>query len=569
MLIRSKPRGQLWIARSTRRTASPHYLDAALTKLQYDLDQLTTSHSMGAEKQEAFRRARLRVDRVRVSTPSPPEHSDQQESRILDVDMNGGPLVTGTELFLTAAVLLRGSKTFGKWAATIGFDPKAGPVMFHVTASGFDLLSNNKISLVVPVDSDSKRVVFSLRVTEAHVHWICLTLFQEGDQIGQITINDFSALDKAKGQNQQDSVGIFFHSDLTLIARSNSSIIEAWSEPKNLNGVSLKEFKAPDQRQRVMVRDAIAMLYDPSADPKEQERELKIVGAELRKCLPDDLTTLLTSGEVKTLCLQHDKGVDFPFELCWFDESGGGFFLGDRIAVCRWFMGTHRVPKPRKTPVSNVAVLLGRSAASKRAAQMLKGVLPEFRTFKTKKDVVENILKKKDFDILHFIGHCIRDKKGASLELAQGKIEMMSIGQLKEETVFGERKPFVTLNGCSTTASYVSLFEEDSFAYRFVEAQACGFLGTLWSVDGRVANAFSRLFYRGLVSGLNVREALMKAKAKLLGEVKRDGESGKPNPVAVHVAARSYCIFANPDLRLQFTRGRGSLQGLEHGGVPG
>jgi hypothetical protein len=48
----------------------------------------------------------------------------------------------------------------------------------------------------------------------------------------------------------------------------------------------------------------------------------------------------------------------------------------------------------------------------------------------------------------------------------------------------------------------------------------------------------------------------MDAKRNLIEGIERTGEGPDLNPVAVHVAARSYSLFANPDLRLIFDMGK-------------
>jgi CHAT domain-containing protein len=138
--------------------------------------------------------------------------------------------------------------------------------------------------------------------------------------------------------------------------------------------------------------------------------------------------------------------------------------------------------------------------------------------------------------------------------LADGKfLRLIEIGQLEEERAFTKVNPFVMLNACASAQPYLGLTGQDSFAHRFVTSQACAVVGTLWPVDGSVANDFARLFYEELASK-PIGQALLDAKLALVSAaaMKNDANDQKQSlrHLARQVAVRSYCLFANPDLRV-------------------
>src|SRR5690348_7363901 len=98
----------------------------------------------------------------------------------------------------------------------------------------------------------------------------------------------------------------------------------------------MKGFRYPEISFRELLADRLRALYDSSSDPVETARELKIVGVELAACLPADLTKLLRRSDIKSVMLRHEDDFDFPLELCYLDDPNDPFFVGDRIAVCRW-----------------------------------------------------------------------------------------------------------------------------------------------------------------------------------------------------------------------------------------
>jgi CHAT domain-containing protein len=128
---------------------------------------------------------------------------------------------------------------------------------------------------------------------------------------------------------------------------------------------------------------------------------------------------------------------------------------------------------------------------------------------------------------------------------------LMEIGQIKEERKFYEAAPFVMLNGCASSSPYVTFTGPQGFSHRFVKNSACAFVGTLWPVEETAANEFARLSYTYLIEGENtVSNALLRTK-KALVKMASGEQLTEKQKVARYVAARSYCLFANPDLRLR------------------
>jgi hypothetical protein len=164
------------------------------------------------------------------------------------------------------------------------------------------------------------------------------------------------------------------------------------------------------------------------------------------------------------------------------------------------------------------------------------------------------LFKSSDFDLIQFTGHCKVTETGlGGLEMADGSfLRMIDIGQLMSERMFTKAQPFVLLNACASAQPYVGLTDRDSFAHRFVTAEACAFIGTLWPVAGLVANDFAAAFHQAL-RNQTVGGALLSAKLAIVAQAAQAADAAtSPNIAAVarQVAARSYCLFAHPDLRL-------------------
>jgi CHAT domain len=253
--------------------------------------------------------------------------------------------------------------------------------------------------------------------------------------------------------------------------------------------------------------------------------------------------------------LKHDADFEFPLEICYIEDDEKSFFVGDRIAVCRWYWGTKCPPDSASKVVDKIAVLMGATTASAAQKEIIAHTLGKAPTeIRTSTEVIEQVFTKSTFDALHFIGHCSKDNDGMGcLELSDNSnIPLIQIGQLKEESIFSKNRPLVVLNGCATGKPYITLTGKDSFAHRFVQSQAVAFVGTLWPIDETTANRFASLFYQSIKEGVAISEAMLRTK-RILAGIGGDPDADALTPaqhLASRIAARSYCLFAHPDLRV-------------------
>ena len=204
--------------------------------------------------------------------------------------------------------------------------------------------------------------------------------------------------------------------------------------------------------------------------------------------------------------------------------------------------------------VRRVAFLRGADEASGHDEQTLKSAYPKgITTLTNAVDVRGQFFTSSDFDLVQFTGHCKINEDGlGGLQMADGSfVRMIDIGQLIEEQAFTKAQPFVLLNACASAQPYISGIGRDSFAHRFITSQACAFIGTLWPVAGAVANDFAAAFHSALKEN-TVAGALLSAKLTVVEQAKKSADAGNPTTLVIarQVAARSYCLFAHPDLRL-------------------
>ena len=145
--------------------------------------------------------------------------------------------------------------------------------------------------------------------------------------------------------------------------------------------------------------------------------------------------------------------------------------------------------------------------------------------------------------IQHFICHCEIDEMVSSnsvLRLSDGND--VTISDLQAAFALPTNKqrppagPLIFLNACGT--SVINPMAVTSFPRFFLEENHNrGFIGTETNVPDNFAAEFSQCFYRGLLNGLTLGQAIHDAKWRMLRERK--------NPLGI-----LYTVYADPDLHV-------------------
>jgi hypothetical protein len=115
-------------------------------------------------------------------------------TRVIDANLLAERFAPGETATLTIVVRLPSSPPRGKWQEILKLDPERGPMRVILEAQGFTILSELPPPFDVPEDRDTAPVAFELRIEEASQRWLHVVLTQEGRPVGELTINDFSAV---------------------------------------------------------------------------------------------------------------------------------------------------------------------------------------------------------------------------------------------------------------------------------------------------------------------------------------------------------------------------------------
>ncbi|MDN5795093.1 MAG: CHAT domain-containing protein [Intrasporangium sp.] len=163
---------------------------------------------------------------------------------------------------------------------------------------------------------------------------------------------------------------------------------------------------------------------------------------------------------------------------------------------------------------------------------------------------VRRLLRRGDFDLLHFAGHGLADPTDIfdAKVLLQGRkrgnsvlpqyLTATNVSENGRWTVPGSG-PIVVLNACQVGRGGEQLSTLGGFAKAFLDAGASAFVSSLWSVGDEPARTFVETFYDELLSGTPVALATSRAR-----------EQARASGDATWLA---YVVYARPDATLELT----------------
>jgi CHAT domain-containing protein len=158
-----------------------------------------------------------------------------------------------------------------------------------------------------------------------------------------------------------------------------------------------------------------------------------------------------------------------------------------------------------------------------------------------KSTILFNILLSDEtpWDIIHYAGHASFDAarpNSSGLHLADGELKGFEIEEMKVNPIF-------FANACRSSivlkdASLVGYGLMKGIAPSFIKGGAVGYIGTLWPVFDLPARRIATSFYKSIIEGATMGEALLVAKQDVAREFPND-----PSPLG-------YVLFGDPRSRL-------------------
>ena len=122
-------------------------------------------------------------------------------------------------------------------------------------------------------------------------------------------------------------------------------------------------------------------------------------------------------------------------------------------------------------------------------------------------------LRDEPFGLLHVAAHD-RDGRGTISMAARQKFSPSDLNEfVSAGGQWSRRRPLAFINACGTASSRQTFTQFTSWAQRFFEAGAGGFIGSMWDVRSTTASIFAQKFYQEIyINGLPFSRALHEAR---------------------------------------------------------
>ncbi len=279
----------------------------------------------------------------------------------------------------------------------------------------------------------------------------------------------------------------------------------------------------PRSRLKELTRDLSQMAAGSGGwRPAGLHDELRARGSDLwRDFLPDNIREALTDLRVgeDTLSISCTNSTfAVPWEMLYPIERVGDHsdFLVQLFNVTRtpessaaWCDEFMLCPAAMVLPDDQ---LPGAPEEARVISEMLDGPV-EVDAYITEKVQLQQVLRNVPFGLFHVAAHD-RDGQGTVSLAAQQKFSPRDLNEFASGGGrWSGRRPLVFLNACGTAKPRQTFTQFTSWAERFFEAGAGGFIGSMWDVRSTTASAFAKEFYKALyIDGLPFAKALHAAR---------------------------------------------------------
>ncbi len=276
------------------------------------------------------------------------------------------------------------------------------------------------------------------------------------------------------------------------------------------------------------------LMHLASLDPETEE--LRRFGIELgRLCLPKDILALLDTMRDRHVVVVHDRESSrIPWETLVLARNvvpalAGGMsrrYMAGNLSIAKWLEQRRREKNLSILLVANPTSDLPSADAEGRRLEAIAQTHPGVRlTILRRKQATKAALLKGlqsgEFDLMHYAGHAFFDPaapESSGVVCAGDKVlsgrELSGLGNLPSLVFFNAceagriRRPS---RHALRRRAEVSV----GLAEAFLRGGVANYLGTYWPVGDESAGVFAVTFYRDLLAGSSIGDALLAARHEL------------------------------------------------------
>lgn len=238
---------------------------------------------------------------------------------------------------------------------------------------------------------------------------------------------------------------------------------------------------------------------------------------------------LFSLGQVELILSLDEILIGIPWELLY---DGRDFFcLKFNLSRCIHTRSQEIQPRYRSIPYDPKMLIIADPTGDLKSAYQeglrIKAHLSKkgkIRVDFKAEQVDGNYLRKnlRDYDIIHFAGHCeynASDARESGWVLSDGWVSAREFLALGESGFFPS---IVFANACSSARTSDKILEPYSqqsvfgLARAFLFAGARHYLGTFWRIEDNLSREFAEEFYSQIISGKSIAQAVRSARCKLV-----------------------------------------------------
>ncbi|MFX1554536.1 MAG: CHAT domain-containing protein [Promethearchaeota archaeon] len=506
---------------------------------------------------------------VRVRLVLPPELKKRWEEDIArygDVSFQNYTVIKQVEALRVAITV----EPTGEEAVRLDLEPppdETQPIIVNacvvVSPHDFEIESPNVQTIDVPLDADSAPVIFKLIPKSVGRKTIAVEFFQHARYLGR------AALETTVSEGVQDS---------HLVSAQVALGLGSWQIPPDLTvlfdrvpvgegrhyyryrllsykrelNLWFDEFHTPETNvtPQGFLEETFAHLNQMYSDTTGSEalffERLNSIGTNLYgRLFPDDLKALywekLRDNVRSIVIISYEPWIPWELVRPFHPETkqAEDGFLCEKFDLTRWLSGAAPPDVISLERLGLIVATSGLESAESEAAEIRQLFGDKAEDISPSGEAVYQLLKTGGFSGLHFACHGeynAKEPDWSNLLLTEGAT-LCPIDVDGDKLVFGKDRPFVFLNACETGQGGYALTGMGGWAEAFVRrANGSGFVGSIWEAHDESAYKFAVAFYRHLLAGKTVAEAVRLARQG----IKRAGD-----PTWL-----SYTVYANPLARL-------------------
>ena len=290
-------------------------------------------------------------------------------------------------------------------------------------------------------------------------------------------------------------------------------------------------------RQIVQRKELDNHLAKLGTDDGLSQKAIPAFGSRLAELvLPTNIRTILEREQQHPLVVVHDAlSSRIPWETLRikdkFPALEGGLshrYEAENLSIAKWLEQRQRGKSLNILLVTDpTGDLPGALAEGDRVRQLFDQLKPavnirELRRQEARKNEIKKCLESGEYDVLHYAGHAYFDTKDASRsgivcagdEVLSGA-DLVTLGGLPSLVFFNACETGRLRRGAKKTRINDKTHPAErvqrgvSFAEAFMRGGVANYLGTYWPVNDTAALKFSETFYRDILDGHTLGDAVM------------------------------------------------------------